>query len=213
VRMRMGSSGVVWNETGLEQTSKSDAHIDTVGEAHLVSAVAIDTSAERSYRTEADSLIPYAFVKSTRFNCEIKRRINSIGIGEPAAMPVLLEHTHTIRSVACTSVSSENHSPQLACIHHFTTLLPPVYLGKNAQKMSGHAMKCRTALLRHSIDDRWGIKDRAGINDACTMRPGCEVSQDKACISKSCQALMAYVRGSCTHQSSGRGVGRCLIIY
>lgn len=110
----IGSAGVVWKETGLRKCRVLVICLRIQWFVHhcytsfrLKFAFVKALSKKFVYR-QGDSLIPYAFVKSRRLSCEIRRRMSSIGIGDPAAIPVLLNILYQLISRYVFSTAYRN---------------------------------------------------------------------------------------------------------
>lgn len=97
--------------------------------------------------------------------------MRSIGIGDPAAIPVLQCHPEPYYHIH--RLLRRDDRPELTEVNSRTLFSPFLDFGEDAQEVSGHTVQGRTSFLSNSVDDGFGIERLRGINYTRSMGPGC----------------------------------------
>lgn len=167
-----------------------------------LSTIMVHQQKTRGVSSHRNALMPYATVSSTKFSFSISWRIRSIGIGEPAAIPVLLQRTGLDR---CSSHAG-HCSPESTEVNFLPCLLSPLHLHQYSQEMCGYTMQRSASFLCDRINNGCWVERLGRINDAGAMRPCGQISQHKTCNPHESQIRKRRQSAKSTHRNNGTEV-------
>ena len=118
--------------------------------------------------------MPYAFVRSVKLIFEIKLFIRSIGIGEPAAIPVLMARFRLHYDFK--DLKTATSLPQFGRVDLIPKLSSLLDLGQDAEKMSGNTVQGSAFFFNDRVNYGFGIEYLGRINNTRPMGPCCQIS-------------------------------------
>ena len=116
--------------------------------------------------------MPYAFVRSVKLIFEMRLFIKSIGIGEPAAIPVLMARFRS----RYDDLKKPLSLPQFGRIDFIPKSSSLLDLGQDAEEMSGNTVQGSAFFFNDRVHDGFRIEYLGRINNARPMGPCCQIS-------------------------------------